>query len=273
MLIHPSVIIERETNIHPSVKIGAYSIIREGVILGEGCEIGSHVEVAPYSTLGNYNKIFKGAYLGGTPQDISYNHDINNKSLLHIGHHNTIREYVVIHHGTKRATVIGDNNYFMAHSHVAHDCILGNDIKMANYSGLGGWVEVNDHVFISGHSLIHQYVRIGKGAMIGGISRVNQDIPPFSLIANEYARIYGINQVVLNRLGMDSQKKVLLKRIFKDLFIYNLSENKILDNLQIYLNNPEFIPVKEEIEIYIEFIKSSKRGIITKKSLNNDNTN
>ncbi|HEO64248.1 MAG TPA: acyl-[acyl-carrier-protein]--UDP-N-acetylglucosamine O-acyltransferase, partial [Spirochaetes bacterium] len=142
MAIHPTAIVEKDVQIDKNVDIDAYSIIRTGVSIGEGTRIATHVEISPNVQIARDNQIFKGVYLGAPPQDISYERGDDKSCLLEIGSGNVFREYVTVHHGSKRATLIGHSNYFMAYSHIAHDCVVGDHITLANYAGLAGWVEV-----------------------------------------------------------------------------------------------------------------------------------
>ncbi|MDH4128464.1 MAG: acyl-ACP--UDP-N-acetylglucosamine O-acyltransferase [Spirochaetota bacterium] len=260
-MIHQTAIIENDVQIDTTVKVDAYSIIRKGVIIGANTEIGSHVEILPYTKIGKNNQIFKGAYIGGLAQDIKHQ-STNNSCMLEIGDSNIIREFVTIHKGTKRISKIGNNNYLMAYSHIAHDCILNDFITLANYAGLAGWVEVDNHVFISGHTLVHQFVRIGIHSMIGGLCRISQDVPPFALIADENAKIYDINRVGLKREGWDDDKLTQLRKIYKLIFHSGLSLKTGIENAKNIELETKLIT--NEVNYLIQFIKDSKRGVISK---------
>ncbi len=270
MNIHPTVIIEEDVNIDSSVEIDAYSIIRTGTAIGSGTKIGTHVEIAPFTKIGCDNKIYKGSYLGGSPQDINYDDRQvkakQAKPLLKIGNGNTIREYVTMHHSTTtdQPTQLGNNNYLMAHCHVAHDCLIRNHVIIANYSSLAGFVFVDDHAFISGSTVVHQYVRIGKHAMIGGLCRISQDVAPYAKIADENSKLCGINWIGLKRAGWNDDKLLQLKKVFKTLFHQKstLKTNiKEVSRLELEKKIPL---VTNEIKEFMIAIENSSRGLITK---------
>ncbi len=265
MYIHPTAIIEADTNIHPSVSIDAYSIIRKGSIIGRNTKIDSNVEIIN-TKIGENNHIFKGAYIGAIPQDRTYK---NNKSIrTNIGNNNIIREYVTIHHSTSdKPTTIGSNNYLMAYSHIAHDCTINNHITLANYAGVAGWVIIEDHAFISGHTLIHQFVRIGEHSMIGGLCRISQDVIPYALVAQENAKLYGINTVGLKRVGWSSEKILQLKKLYKLILNKKLSIKTKVNNVLKILksdNKDEICLIEKEASKLINFIHNTKRGVISK---------
>lgn len=264
MAIHKTVIIEKGAQIDSSVDIDAYSVIRKGSIIGTGTKIGTHTEIASNTKIGVHNQIYKGAYLGGHPQDIQYQKGKTDSLMLEIGDYNVIREYVTIHHGTESITSIGDHNYFMAYSHIAHDCHVGNWVTLANYAGLAGSVQVEDHSFISGHTLIHQHVRVGRLTMIGGLCRINQDVPPFALIAQESGKIFGINSVGLKRVGWNDDKLLALKKIYKFLFREGLSLKTGIKKIVDLKSNKEFQSVNNESIELIQFIEGTQRGVISK---------
>jgi UDP-N-acetylglucosamine acyltransferase len=268
MNIHPTAIIEQNTNIDPSVTIDAYSIVRQGSVIGKNTKIDSCVEIAPNTKIGNNNHIFKGAYIGATPQDKSFNESNINNITVNIGDYNIIREYVTIHHSTAdKPTTIGSHNYLMAYSHVAHDCILNNHITLANYVGLAGWVQVEDYVFISGHTLVHQFVRVGEYSMIGGLCRINQDVPPYALIAQENGKLYGLNTTGLRRAGWSSEKILQLKRLYKILFKKRLSIKTGVNNVVSMIessNKNDICLVEKEAVKLTNFIHNAKRGVISK---------
>ncbi len=263
MAIHSTAIIEKNVQIDKNVDIDAYSIIRKGVSIGEGTKIGTHVEISPNIKIAKDNQIFKGVYLGAPPQDITYKRNNDHLCLLEIGSNNVFREYVTVHHGSERTTTIGHSNYFMAHSHIAHDCLIGNHITLANYAGLAGWVEVADHAFISGHSLVHQYVRIGKLAMIGGLCRVIQDVPPFALVSQNNGQLYGYNRVGLKRSGWNAEQLNELKRVYVLLFRNGLSLESIQRKLEELINSSKHELISNELITLTQFFKGTKRGFLS----------
>ncbi len=264
MAIHPSAIIEKDVQIDENVDIDAYSVIRRGVSIGSGTRIGTHVEIGPNTKIAKDNQIFKGAYLGGLPQDTAYEKVNSDLCLLEIGAENVFREYVTVHHGSKRITRIGHSNYFMAHSHIAHDCLVGDHVTLANYAGLGGWVEVADQVFISGHTLIHQHVRIGKLAMIGGLCRVIQDVPPFALIAQNNGQLYGYNRVGLKRAGWSDDQLNDIKKVFIALFRSGLGLKSIKLKLEEFIASSMYEVISKELGVLAHFFSETERGFLSR---------
>ncbi|EIC23491.1 acyl-ACP--UDP-N-acetylglucosamine O-acyltransferase [Thiorhodovibrio frisius] len=218
MSIHPTAIIAADAEIHPSVTIGPYSIIEAGVQLGEGCVIDSHVLISGAAQLGPGNRVCHGATLGTEPQDIGFRPE-HSKPLI-IGAHNHFKECVNISRGIKTdaGTRIGDHNYLMAFSHIGHDCLVGNHNTLANTATLAGHVSLGDGNFLAGHVAVHQFCRIGDLCMIGGITGVAQDIPPFALANGQRARILGLNTVGLRRAGFDSKARGHIKAVYRLLF-------------------------------------------------------
>jgi len=257
--IHESSIIGKSVDIGDNVKIGPFCVIEDNVSIGDNTVIKSHVTINEYVKIGRDNKIFSHADIGGLPQDLKFK---NKESWLEIGNKNTIREYVTIHRSSKKdeKTIIGDRNFLMAYTHVAHDCVLGNDIIIVNYSGLSGHVEVEDKAFLSGGVLVHQFVKIGSMAMIGGASRITQDVLPYSLVSGNPPRVYGLNVVGLRRNRKpkkirDSMKKALsisLDLKNKEKIIKEITNHKIYEY--------------EEIKHYVKFLEKSNRGILIRKN-------
>lgn len=250
--IHPTAIVHPNAKIADGVEIGPYAVIGEDVSIGAGSFVDAHAVIRGHTEIGTENRIGVGAVIGLEPQDVSYR---NETSYVRIGNKNIFREYVQIHRGTKEgsSTTIGDNNFLLGFSHVAHNCKLGNGIIMANGALLAGYVEVEDFAFISGHCLVHQFCRIGKFAMMRGGSRVSLDIPPYT-VADDANAIRGINTVGLDRRGFDSTQIRQIKKAYKELFD---SEKPLIDTLKDLLaQNP--IP---EVRYFLEFIQKSERGV------------
>jgi len=240
----------------PGVIIGPYSVIEGGVKISDNVRIGAHCVITGQTTIGRNCKIYTGAVIGSAPQDKKHSSDDN--VFLNIGENNTIREYVTINPGTVEGggkTVIGDNNLLMAYAHVAHDCIVGNNCVMANAATLGGHVVLEDNTIIGGFCAIHQFVRVGRLAIIGGCSKVVQDIPPFSMCDGHPARVIRTNSVGLNRAEIEPSTVLLLKRAFKILFQSGLSKTHALEKIESEI---EMCP---EIEHLTFFVKTSKRGL------------
>ncbi len=215
--IHPTAIVHPDAELAEGVEIGPYSIIAGTVKIGPGTFIGARVSIEGNTIIGSENQIFTGAVIGSLTQDKKYK---GGTSYLRIGDRNKIREYVTINPGTKEGTetMIGDDNLLMAYSHVAHDCVIKNLAVLANSATLAGHVVVEDRAIIGGLSAIHQFVRIGKLSLVGGCSKVVQDVPPFTIADGHPARVYGINVVGLDRAGFSKEEKMALRKAFKVLF-------------------------------------------------------
>ncbi|MDR2067874.1 MAG: acyl-ACP--UDP-N-acetylglucosamine O-acyltransferase [Holosporaceae bacterium] len=226
-MIHPSAVISPSAKIGKNVQIGPYSVIGDEVDLRDNVEILSHVCVDGRTVVGEGTKIFSFAAIGYPPQDLKYGGE---SSILIIGKNNSLREYVTIHPGTRGGimkTVIGDNNLFMIGVHIAHDCVIGNNVIMGNNATLGGHVKIDDSVIIGGLSAVHQYVRIGRNAVIGGMSGVERDVIPYGAVKGERARLYGINLIGLKRSGVSRQEITKLRKAYDVIFsrVGTLNEN------------------------------------------------
>ncbi|MBU0499912.1 MAG: acyl-ACP--UDP-N-acetylglucosamine O-acyltransferase [Gammaproteobacteria bacterium] len=257
MNIHPTAIIEAGAALHPSVKVGPYSIIESGAVIGEGCVIDSNARVYGPTRMGRNNRICHGATIGSEPQDLGYSRD--RAKPLTIGDNNHFKEGVNISHGIKEAqgTVIGDNNYFMAFSHVGHDCRVGDHNILANAATLGGHVEMEHHIFLSGHVAVHQFCRIGAYAMVSGVCGVAQDIPPFALASGSRARFSGLNLVGLRRNGFGQGRRTAIKEAYR--ILYSAGQKRDSELQQLLDQTPS-----ADIHHIIEFLRASKRGLISK---------
>jgi len=256
--IHPTAIIEEGAAIGCGVKIGPYSVIGPEVSVGDSCRIENSVTLTGKVNIGPDNYIGSGAVIGSPPQDVNASIDI--PSRVEIGRDNVIREYVTIHRPSEEdgVTRIGDSNMLMAFVHVAHDCVLGNEINVANSTALGGYVQVGDGAFISGFCTFHQFVRVGKLAMVGMQTNVTQDIPPYILIAGHPARVHNINAVGLKRAQIPPGSRKAIRRAFKIIYRSGLNTRQALDRI-----NEELGDSKECMNIS-EFISRSRRGILKK---------
>lgn len=216
--IHPSAIIDPKAQIGINVSIGPFCVVGPDVKLGDNVELKSHVVIEGHTTVGEGTRVFPFASLGHAPQDLKY-HD--EPSGLIIGKNNTIREHVTMNPGTEGGgmkTVVGDNGLFMVGVHVAHDCVIGNRVIMANNATLGGHVHVGDHVLIGGLAAVHQFIRIGSFAVIGGMSGVESDVIPYGRVKGERAHLAGLNLVGLERGGFDKDTVRTLQKAMKQLF-------------------------------------------------------
>jgi UDP-N-acetylglucosamine acyltransferase len=256
-MIHKTAIVDPKAKISTNVNIGPYSIIGPNVEIGEHTVINSHVSIAGHTKIGKKNKIYPFSSIGNNPQDLKYNGE---KSYLKIGDSNTIREYVSINPGTDGGgglTKIGNNCLFMVSSHVAHDCVIGDNVVAVNNVAIGGHVQIDDNAIIGGNSAIHQYIRIGKFAMIGGICAVIRDVIPYGLVHGNRSVLQGINLIGLRRKNIPNQEIILLSKAYKEIFkSENLSEN--LKNLSEEFKENDLV---KEILKFIQ--KDKKRPICT----------
>ena len=225
-MIHKTCIIDSKAKISKTAKIGPYTIIGPNVQIDDKVEIHSHVNITGYTKIGTSTKIFPFASIGTQPQDLKYKDE---KNSLVIGKNNIVREYVTINPGTKGGggvTKIGDNCLFMISSHIAHDCIIGNDVVIANNVPLGGHVAIEDEVIIGGNSAVQQFTRIGRLAMIGGMTGVLKDVIPFGLSFGNRNFLKGINIIGLKRKNYENKKIMQLNEAYDKIFSSrNLHEN------------------------------------------------
>jgi len=253
--IHPTAVVHPNARISDTVEIGPYSVIGEHVSIGRGTRIASHVLIEGWTTIGERNEIHSFSSIGTAPQDIGYKND---ETYLVIGNDNVIRECATIHRATTkedRKTEIGDKNFLMAYSHVAHDCKLRNNIIMANSVALGGHIVIDDCAILGGIVAVHQFVRIGAYSIIGGQSAVTQDIPPYVSAAGNRAKLYGLNLVGLKRRGFSDAVIGTLKKAYKIIFRSGLTQDEAVRKVL------EEFPGSSEVKMLAEFIRSSKRGV------------
>ena len=256
-MIHKTAIIDIKTKISSNVSIGPYSVIGPDVEIGESTIIHSHVNISGHTKIGKKNKIYPFASIGNDPQDLKYNGE---ETKLIIGDKNTIREYVTINPGTVGdggKTIIGNNCLFMISSHVAHDCLVGNNVIIANNVPLGGHVIIEDNVVIGGNSAVQQFTRIGKMAMIGGMTGVLHDVIPYGLSTGNRNSLQGLNLIGLRRAKFENKEILGLSEAYKKIFATkNLTEN--INKLNGSFNDN--LLVKEVIEF---ITKDKKRSICT----------
>jgi UDP-N-acetylglucosamine acyltransferase len=253
MTIHPTAVIDRRAEIDSQVDIGPYAVIDGVVRIRRGTRIMAHACVTGWTDVGVGNEIHYGAVLGDAPQDKTYKGE---ETYLKIGDHNIIREHVQIHRGTSpgSATVIGDRNFLMANSHVAHNCTLGSDIVIANGALLGGYVVVGNNVFISGNCVVHQFVRIGDFALMRGLSGTSRDVPPYAIIDWQHT-VRGVNTVGLKRAGFDDHRIREIRGAFRLLFRKGR-------NLSVAIAEVEQSGrTGTDVTALLDFIKKSKRGV------------
>jgi len=253
--IHPTAIVDPKARLGEGVEVGPYSIIDGSVTIGEGTVIGAHCVITGRTVMGRKNRIFTGAVVGSEPQDVKYHGE---ETFLEIGDENVIREYVTINPGTGEGskTVIGNDNWLMIQAHVGHNCVIHSHVKLANGVMLGGHAVIEDYATVGGGTPVHQYVRIGKYAMIGGGFRVVQDVVPFMIAGDEPLKIYGLNQIGLERNQIPKETIETLKKAHKTIFRQNLTMKEAIQAL-----STDYPPM-DEIKCLIEFLQSSSRGIV-----------
>jgi len=250
-MIHPTAVIDKNAVIGKNTEIGAYSVIEKGVKLGDSVVVSPYVHIKGDTSIGDNTFIGTGAVIGEAAQMLGVR---ESKGKIEIGKNNIIREYVTINSSSspEKVTTICDNNFLMAFSHVAHDCRLGNNIVICNGSLVAGHVDIQDRAFISGNVVIHQFVRIGRLAMIGGLSRVNQDVPPFMMVVGD-SSVWSINLIGLKRAGFSNDEIIKIKRAFKILYGSNLSVKGALEKMREIDS--------DKVREIIDFVSFSKRGI------------
>lgn len=253
MNIHPTAIVAPGAELGTDVVVGPYSIIDAHAMIGARTVIGPHVRITGNTTIGDDCVIHTGAVLGEPPQDRKYNHE---PTYLTIGSRNIIREYVTMHLavGEGKSTTVGDDNMFMAYSHIGHNCVVGNFVCISNYVGLSGGCRIDDRVVLGGMAGLHQYVHIGRLAMVGGYSKVAHDIPPFALYGPP-SKLYGLNTVGLRRAAFSSDLRAYLKQAYRIVCHGNQSLRDMLDLAR------QQLPSLPEIEEFLTFIeRSGRRG-------------
>jgi UDP-N-acetylglucosamine acyltransferase len=254
-MIHPTAVIYPGAVLGSNVTIGPYSIIGDKVVLGDDCQIGPHVTIEGNTNIGPGAKIFQFASIGAPPQDLSYKGE---ETKVEIGAGVIIREYVTIHRGTVRgrgATIIGPHSYLMAYCHVAHDCILGPGVIMANSAHLGGHIDIGERAILGGVVAVHQFVRIGDFALVGGVSGVAKDVPPYTLASGSRIYLYGLNDLGLRRNGFSTQTILQLKRAFKIAFRSSLRIQDAAEKIRTEMaGTPEAVK-------FADFLVTSKRGM------------
>ncbi|MFC1867862.1 acyl-ACP--UDP-N-acetylglucosamine O-acyltransferase [Thermodesulfobacteriota bacterium] len=255
MEIHPSAVVSPHAELAQGVKIGQYSIIGDNVTIGRDTTLRSHVVIEGHTRIGERNEIYPFVSIGSPPQDIGYKGE---DTRVVIGDDNIIREYVTINRATTKqdsVTLVGNKNFLMAYSHVAHDCVLGNNITMSNVATLGGHTVVGDNATIGGIVAVHQFVRIGAFAFIGGCSGVPQDIPPFMIAAGARAKLYGPNLKGLRRGGFSNDTINGLKKAFKIIW---RGGRRFSEGINTVRKEMESFP---ELDMLLDFINDSKRGV------------
>ena len=251
-VIHPTAIVHPQAKLDATVQVGPYTVIDGGVEIGPGCVVGPQVYLTGLTTIGAHNHFYAGCVIGEAPQDLKYSGE---PTRLQIGDHNVFREHVTVHRSNRaeEATVIGARNFLMAHSHVAHNCHLGDFVVIANGALLGGHVTVQDRAFISGNCIIHQFVRIGTLALMQGGSAVSKDLPPFTVARGDNG-ICGLNTVGLRRAGLPPADRLELKQLYRALFRQG-------QNLRAALARARQEFTGAHAKTMLDFLAASKRGV------------
>jgi UDP-N-acetylglucosamine acyltransferase len=252
--LHPAAIIHPRAQIGDGCVIGPFCVIGEHVTLGAQCRLHSHVVIDGHTTLGTGNEIFPFASLGHKTQDLKWKGGLTRTV---IGDHNTFRESVTVHSATNDgdATIIGSHNTILAYAHIAHDVRLGNHIVMSNVGTLAGHVTVEDYAIVGGLVAVHQFCRIGRMSIIGGCSKVVQDVPPFMLADGNPAQTRTVNKVGLERNGVSEEAQTALKQAYKILFREGLTISNALTRIEAEL------PMLPEVQHLVQFARTSERGL------------
>jgi UDP-N-acetylglucosamine acyltransferase len=255
-MIHPQAIVDPSANIAEGVSIGPFTVIGADVQIDSGTTVASHVVINGPTKIGKDNRIFQFASVGEKPQDLKFNDE---PTELEVGDRNTIREYVTLHRGTPgggNITKIGNDNLFMASSHVAHDCIVGNHVILANATALAGHVVVDDHAILGGYTTVHQFTRIGTHAFTGFSTAIDRDVLPFFTVAGNRARAIGINKEGLKRRGFSAETIRALQDAFKQLIKSSCSHKVALEKVE------EIARQDENVRLMLDFLDASERGWI-----------
>lgn len=261
--VHPSAMIAATARVAPSARIGPgvfvgeYSIIEDDVIVGAGCKIDSHVVLKRWTTLGANNEVSCGTVLGSDPLDKSFS---GGRSYLRVGNGNKIREHFTISRGTapESETIIGDDNFIMTSGHIAHNCRIGNGTVIASTALIAGYVEIEDRAFVSGGIGVQQYLRIGELAMVGGMTRVNQDVTPYLTHVGPTMAVHGLNLVGLRRAGFDNGDIDRIRRAYRILFRSGRPLAEAFAKVEAEVDGPH-------ARHMVEFIRASKRGVCRRK--------
>jgi UDP-N-acetylglucosamine acyltransferase len=254
--IHPTALVDPAANVADDVEIGAFSIVGPKVTIGPGCWIGPHVVLTGRTTIGRNTRIFQFASIGEEPQDKKYGGE---DTELIIGDNNTIRELCTFSRGTVQGggkTIIGNNNWIMACVHIAHDCMLGDNIIMANNASLAGHVTVGNWAILSGYSLIHQFCSVGEHSLTSFASHVNQSIPPYVTVSGEKAKARGVNTEGLRRRGFTAAQILQVRRAYKVLYRSGLPLEEALAQLTLMAET------NAEIKPLVEFLHKTEKSFI-----------
>ncbi|MBR4642978.1 MAG: acyl-ACP--UDP-N-acetylglucosamine O-acyltransferase [Selenomonadaceae bacterium] len=253
-IIHPSAVISPKAIIGENVTIGPYCVIAEDVEIGDGSIIGPHAVIEKWTSLGKECRVYQFASVGAEPQDLKFKGE---RSYTIIGDRTTIREGATIHRATGEGneTRIGNDCLLMAYIHVAHNCTLGNHVIMSNLASCAGHAMVEDRVVIGGMAGVHQFVKIGRNAMVGGMSKLVQDVVPYTIVDGHPAKVVGLNNVGISRAGIPLESRRLIKKAYKILYRSGLSLPEAIAVIE------QEVDSCEEVEHFLRFLRNAERGI------------
>jgi UDP-N-acetylglucosamine acyltransferase len=253
-MIHPTAVVHPSAEMGPDCEIGPYCVVGENVTLGAACRLHSHVVIGGHTRLGDANEVFPFASIGLQSQDLKWKGGL---TRTEIGAHNTFREYVTVNSATgdEEATIVGSNNHILAYCHIAHNVVVGNNVIMSNVATLAGHVVMEDFAVVGGLAAIHQFCRIGKMSIVGGCSKVVQDVPPFMLADGNPAETRTVNKVGMERNGIPEEAQSALRQAFKLLFREGLTIPNALARIV------QDLPSLPEIQHLVAFVRASGRGI------------
>ncbi len=254
-MIHRTALVDPTAELGAEVSVGPYCVIGPKVTVGARCTIAGHTVIERNTRVADGVKIGYGTVIGNDPQDLKYKGE---ETWVEIGTGTIIREYCTINRGSTATgrTTIGERCFIMTYVHIAHDCVVGNDVIIANSVQMAGHVTVHDRAIISGLVPIHQFVRIGTYAFVGGLSRVNQDVPPYTKAAGNPVHLYGLNSVGLQRAEFPAEVKLALKRAYRLVFNSDLTVSQGVARARVEL------PEVTEVETFLRFIEASQRGVM-----------
>ncbi|MFW6200664.1 MAG: acyl-ACP--UDP-N-acetylglucosamine O-acyltransferase [Gemmatimonadota bacterium] len=254
--IHPTALVDDDAELGTGVRVGPHAIIGPRIEIGDRTVIGPDVLIEKDTTVGAECVLYKGAVLGTDPQDLKYDEE---RTVLRVGDRTTIREYATLNRGTEwsRETVVGSDCLLMAYTHVAHDCRIGDHVILSNAVNMAGHVTIEDWAIVGGIVPIHQFVRVGTHAFVGGGSRISQDVPPYCRVAGSPAKLYGLNSVGLERRDFSEEVRRALKQAYRTIFSSEHTVSRGLDKLE---SDDISFP---EVQRLVDFVRSSERGVTT----------
>ena len=252
--IHPTAIVDAGAEVGTGCEIGPYCVVGAGVVLGENCWLQHHVTVMGPSRIGRGNRFFSYASIGQQTQDLKYSGE---PTYLEVGEGNTFREFVTVNRGTApgASTRVGNGGAFLAYSHIAHDCVVGDGVIFSNNGTIAGHVEVGHHVVLGGLTAVHQFCRIGDYAITGGCSKIVQDVPPYCIADGNPAEVRGLNKVGLERHGFSGEVLGSLKEAYRILYRSGLNQQQALERLEAELG------VEPVVQRMLDFVRGSRRGV------------